>query len=172
MARDYSKSFGFPRWGDYGVETEAKAVRMCDYTGCNERGDHPAPKSPGSSERWYFCKKHAAEYNSNWNFFEGMSQEEATAFEAGAESSNPFAQSHAFEWGGAVDENGYSSTEQTAFDVLELDTDASADDIKRQYRKLAKQYHPDANRGDPDAAQRFHEVQTAYDMLSQTVGNR
>jgi len=137
---------------------------MCDYVNCTERGDHPAPKSPGSNERWYFCKRHAAEFNQNYNFFDGMTEAEAHAFATGAESSNPFSQSRAFEWGGAVDENGMSSTEQRAFDILELDTDASAEDVKRQYRKLAKLYHPDANPGDPDAAQRFHEVQTAYDI--------
>ncbi len=172
MAQRFQQSFGFPRWGEYGRETEAKAVRMCDYVHCNERGDHPAPKSPGSPERWYFCKRHAAEYNQNWNFFEGMTDAEASAFAAGAESSNPFSQSHAFEWGGAVDENGFSSTEQRAFDILEVDTDASVDEVKTQYRKLAKLYHPDANSGDPEAAQRFHELQTAYDIVSKAVNRQ
>lgn len=145
---------------------------MCDYTGCNETGDHPAPKSPGSSERWHFCRPHAAEYNRNWNFFEGMTEEEARKhMKDTSQSSDAFAGARTFEWGGAVDENGYSTTEQAAFDTLELDTTADQDAIKRQYRKLAKIYHPDANPGDPQAAERFHQVQTAYDLLREERAN-
>ena len=47
--------------------------------GCDQPGDRPAPKSPNSPERWYFCEAHAAEYNRNWNYFEGLSAEEAAA---------------------------------------------------------------------------------------------
>ncbi len=160
------KNFGFPRWGSYGRDKETEAVRMCDYTGCSERGDHPAPKSPGSSERWHFCRPHAAEYNQNWNFFEGMSAEETKQhMNDTSESSGAFAGARTFEWGGAMDSDGNSSAELAAYDVLEVDADSSPDLIKKQYRKLAKIYHPDANSGDPAAATRFHEVQTAYDIL-------
>jgi molecular chaperone DnaJ len=43
---------------------------------------------------------------------------------------------------------------------------ASQDEIKKAYRKLARQHHPDANPGDKAAEERFKEVQTAYDVLS------
>src|SRR6187455_1267144 len=43
---------------------------------------------------------------------------------------------------------------------------ASQDEIKKAYRKLARQYHPDANPGDASAEERFKEVQGAYDVLS------
>ena len=52
-------------------------MRLCDREGCNEAGDRPAPKAPNSPERWYFCEAHAAEYNKNWNYFAGLSPEEA-----------------------------------------------------------------------------------------------
>lgn len=160
------RNFGFPRWGEYGKEKEAEVRRMCDYTGCNETGDHPAPKSPGSNERWYFCRPHAAEYNRNWNFFEGMSDEEAKKhMNDTSQSAEAFSQARTYEWGGALDENGFSTTEQAAFDTLELDSTADQEAIKRQYRKLAKMYHPDSNPGDPAAAERFHAIQSAYDLL-------
>ncbi len=50
--------------------------------------------------------------------------------------------------------------------VLGVAENASADEIKKAYRKLAKQYHPDANASDPTAAEKFKEVSEAYAVLS------
>jgi molecular chaperone DnaJ len=49
--------------------------------------------------------------------------------------------------------------------VLGVAEKASQDDIKKQYRRLAKQYHPDANNNDPKAADRFKEISEAYNVL-------
>ena len=51
------------------------------------------------------------------------------------------------------------------YDILSVPRDASDDDIKKAYRKLAMQYHPDRNQGDKDAETRFKEVNEAYDVL-------
>src|SRR5437868_5364670 len=52
------------------------------------------------------------------------------------------------------------------YDTLGIKKGASQDEIKKAYRKLARQHHPDANPGDKAAEERFKEVQTAYDVLS------
>jgi DnaJ-class molecular chaperone len=52
------------------------------------------------------------------------------------------------------------------YDVLGVRRDASAEDIKRSYRKLAKSLHPDLNPGKPEIERRFKEVSAAYDLLS------
>lgn len=49
--------------------------------------------------------------------------------------------------------------------VLGVSSGATADEIKKQYRRLAKQYHPDTNKGDPKAAERFKEISEAYNVL-------
>src|SRR5581483_2975651 len=52
------------------------------------------------------------------------------------------------------------------YEVLGVARNASEDDIKKAYRKLARQYHPDRNPGDKQAESRFKEIQEAYDVLS------
>jgi DnaJ-class molecular chaperone len=52
------------------------------------------------------------------------------------------------------------------YDTLGVKKGASEDEIKKAYRKLARQYHPDRNPGDKQAEGKFKEVQQAYDVLS------
>ncbi|HET9655861.1 MAG TPA: DnaJ C-terminal domain-containing protein [Kineosporiaceae bacterium] len=56
--------------------------------------------------------------------------------------------------------------EKDFYAVLGVPADASADDVKKAYRKLARKHHPDANSGDPSAEKRFKEIGEAYAVLS------
>src|SRR4051812_45805289 len=55
---------------------------------------------------------------------------------------------------------------ESLYDTLGVKKGASSDEIKKAYRKLARQFHPDTNQGDKGAEERFKQVQTAYDVLS------
>ena len=133
--------------------------------GCEEPGDRPAPKSPNSRERWWFCEPHAAEYNRSWNYFEGLTAEEAAAREAEERrSGSAFAAASHYAWGGPGD-GRRSRDEMRALDVLELEPDADFEAIKAPWRRLAKATHPDASPGNPEAAERFHAVQAAWEVL-------
>ena len=59
------------------------------------------------------------------------------------------------------------------YEVLGVERNASADELKRAYRKLAFQYHPDRNPDDASAEEKFKEAAEAYEVLNnpETVGS-
>lgn len=162
MAR--SRSWGFPRWGGYGSETHPESVRTCDAEDCNRPGEHPAPKSRYSNEKWWFCQHHAGEYNRAWNYFDGMSYEEMRDATEAEQKSNQFAGASTWTWSSA--ESALTADERRAMAILGLEEDAEENEIKARYRELAKRYHPDANRDDPEATLKFQEVSRAYRILA------
>ena len=56
--------------------------------------------------------------------------------------------------------------EKDYYKVLGVSKDASADDIKKSYRKLARKHHPDANKGNTASEEKFKEISEAYNVLS------
>jgi DnaJ-class molecular chaperone len=52
------------------------------------------------------------------------------------------------------------------YQTLGVSRSASADEIKKAYRKLAREFHPDRRPDDKQAAERFKQIQSAYDVLS------
>ena len=55
---------------------------------------------------------------------------------------------------------------QTYYEILEVGKTATAEVIKKAYRKMAMKYHPDRNPGDPEAELHFKEAAEAYEVLS------
>ena len=55
------------------------------------------------------------------------------------------------------------------YEILGVPRTASADEIKKAHRKLVRKFHPDVNKNNPAATEKFKEAQTAYDVLSDTT---
>lgn len=65
-----------------------------------------------------------------------------------------------------------AATTKDYYQILGVSESASSGEIKKAYRKLAKRYHPDANRDDPNAAEQFKEISEAYAVLSDSDKRR
>lgn len=58
-----------------------------------------------------------------------------------------------------------------AYEVLGIARDAAQREVQQAYRRLAKKFHPDHNHGRPEAAERFKQIQQAYETLSRRRDN-
>ena len=167
-----STDWGFPRWRGYGSSREATTVRLCDRHGCEEKGDCPAPKSPNNPEKWIFCQRHAAEYNSKWDYFEGLDKEEAAQRAKDEQRDNAgYAEASHYGWTGSGD-GSRSADEMRALELLGLEADVDFVAIKKAYRNRAKEVHPDVKPGDEEAAKQFQAIQISYEVLRQAEERR
>src|SRR5687768_4145384 len=142
-----SMDWGFPRWRGYSGSREATQVRLCDRQGCGEPGNCPAPKSPNSPDRWYFCQRHAAEYNAGWDYFEGLSAEEAATRESDERrDASGYREAAHYGWAGSGD-GTRSRDELRALELLELTPDADFEAVRKAWRAKAKEVHPDVRPG-------------------------
>lgn len=185
-----------PRARARAQEESAPEQRFCDHTGCQQAGAHRAPKSRERlDEFWWFCSEHAAEYNRRWNFFEGMAEEELTAFEqaewVGHRPTWAFrAGRGSREWAAyragrmrdrfGVFEGGREDpaaeprarrvgrTHMLALEVLGLDERADGQAVRNRYAELVKRYHPDSNGGDRSHEEQLNRVIRAYQLLKQS----
>ena len=163
--------WGFPRWRDYGSSQAAVQVRLCDRHGCGQPGDCPAPKAPNRPERWYFCAAHAAEYNQDWDYFRGLSPEEAETRAKDEAGQRRYSRAAHWEWGGAGD-GSRSRAEVDALAVLGLTPDAEHTAAKVAWRAAAKASHPDIAGTDAASASRFRAVQAAWEVLERAESAR
>jgi hypothetical protein len=88
MPIDSSKFFDSIRVKPKGKQPEAKprdTVVNCEWTGCQNKGAHRAPKGrENTREYWHFCLNHVREYNQNYNFFSGMNADAVARYQKDA----------------------------------------------------------------------------------------
>lgn len=177
-------------------EKARPSERKCEWAGCVRMGQSRAPKGPGRLREFYwFCPAHAAEYNRNWNFFEGMSHAEMQAFQASAVYGHrptwslkhgrraDAAARAARDWTAAfTDSYGIfgdqeaprpsapplSRMQRKALETMGLQGRPTAEQVRERYRTLIKRLHPDANGGDRSTEEQLQNVIHAYQTLKTT----
>lgn len=159
-------------------------IGKCDHPGCNKAGTCRAPKNRELREYWHFCKEHAAEYNKNWNYYDGMTAEEIDAEwerqtfgaplkdneEAKKDTADYVKYLNDFLTGrGAFDrmppKQKMPGTVTAALKTFELPITATWREVGTRYRALAKKYHPDTAKDKKTAANEFAKVSAAYEIL-------
>ena len=170
--------------------------RYCDVPDCPNAGLYRAPKSRLMlTDYFWFCLDHVRAYNASWNYFEGLSEAEIERIRRNdtvwQRPTWPFTKSsqraedelrervwRMFDLGGeegpgygkaAQDYQKARSEEERALAVFDLDASASFTEVKTRYKKLAKQLHPDANGGGPEAEERLKAVNQAYATLKKST---
>ena len=176
----------------YKKTTQKKPLHICDFPDCNEPGEYRAPKDRNLRDYYWFCLKHVTEYNKNWDFLKGLSPEEIeehiqhdTIWQRptwklghGGVKADPnvrdYFHVHA-EMGMDGRYNPPPSAQpiekklKAALDFMELKMPVDPAIVKKQYKKLAKLYHPDTNKGDRDAEQRFKKLNDAYHYILERI---
>lgn len=166
--------------------------RGCDHPGCEEAGQYRAPKSPDHlDEYFWFCKDHVREYNLKWNFFSSTTEEEFQRMmdsdRVWGRETKPFAQrtEEAKAWarlgiddplevlGEKATQSKPSAgatrklppTERKALEILEARDTWTRLEIRKQYKSLVKDLHPDMNGGNRADEDRLQEVVWAWDQI-------
>jgi len=112
-----------------------------------------------------FCEAHAAEYNRQWDYFEGLSKEEAAERERQEKSDfSGYREAAHYGWVGSGD-GSRSPDEMMALELFGLEPDATLEDAKKAWRALAKDNHPDVKGDDAEAAKLFQAGQAAFEVL-------
>ena len=178
-------------------QTKPKTNRICDFPGCSEPGEYRAPKDRNLRDYYWFCLKHVTEYNKNWDFLKGLSADEIeeqiqhdTIWQRptwklghGGVKSDP----NVKDYFGVQEDMGWNmdgkynppppkqnieKKMQAALDFMELQLPLTVSAVKQRYKTLAKKYHPDTNKGDKEAEQRFKKLNEAYHYLLERLNKK
>ena len=153
-----------------------------------QEGIHRAPKSRDALRDYiWFCLDHVRAYNRAWNYYEGLHgaaleaeirrattwERPSWKFATGQPSDQAFddvLELFDFEKrDGSKATRQLSKEERQAWRIMQLEPVNDIEIVKRQYKQLAKQNHPDKNRGDADAEERLKDINLAYALICKSI---
>ena len=177
-------------------ESTDYSIKKCDEKGCKEEGNFIAPKSPNSSEKYFFCLKHIKLYNKRWNFFAGKSQAEIYNFQKndffegkptfpfsdGMKSKikfefNYFADKEKLKFSQKrkkfekVDKLIFNADVESSLRLMKLNKDFNENDLKKVYKQLVKKFHPDVKNNIKDKDRIIKKINNAYKLLLNFLKN-
>ena len=164
--------------------------RRCAAKDCNAEGVYPAPK-PRDALRDYiwFCLDHVRAYNKSWNYYDGL---QGAALEAEIRRATTWerpswkfatgqpSEDHFDDPLGLFDFEQRSVTrpgrrltkeERKAWKTLNLAPVDDFDIVKKKYKQLVKENHPDKNGGDAYAEERLKDINLAYSLIRKSLSN-
>ena len=165
-------------------QTPKKRLHDCDFPGCPEAGEYRAPRDRTLTSYYWFCQKHVAEYNKNWDFLKGLSPDEIEhqiqndvtwqrpTWKLGEEGKqyradkihDGFGLFREAELGMSGHYNPprpkYPAKVTNAIAFMQLEYPLTLAEVKKKYKALAKKYHPDVSKKDTSLFQKLSEAYT------------
>ena len=157
--------------------------KICAFLNCKEEGIYPAPKSRTDINSYkYYCIEHIRDFNKSWNFFEGLTEEEfeneirkSTTWDRPSwkfgTSNNDKKINDPFNFFNDIEDTKFSKKKVdskllSSWKLLELNPTTNIEEVKKQYKLLAKKWHPDKNlKLKDDASDMFVKITNAYKVI-------
>lgn len=168
------------------------STRVCEHSGCDSPGKYRAPKSATQMDEFkWFCLPHVREYNQKWNFFEAADyndiEEQERKDAIGERPTKPMNSEEAKAWARMGFEDPYevlrdkatqrredarskmisryTANERRALEILGAQEDITKSGLRKLYKSLVKDLHPDRNSGSRADEERLNEVVWAWSQV-------
>ena len=162
---------------------------ICEWENCMEIGNYKAPMEKDNSKNYrWLCVEHIKLFNKNWDYFDGMNQNEIEIFLKSDMTwhrpTQKFGSSDNFFnilWNNALNDkfnffkhernthslNGKKLSEKDidAFKIMELELNASWPIIQKKFKTLVKKFHPDKNSGNKQFEDKLKRITLAYSHI-------
>ena len=165
---------------------------ICDWNNCFENGDYRAPVEKDNSKKYrILCLNHVKEFNKNWNYFEGMNDNQIYEFIKSDmtwhKPTQSFSSSDNFFkilWNNAMKDElnktnfkdhfnqmnqfKFNHNDIKAFSILGISVGLKWTKIQEKFKKLVKKFHPDMNAGNKKYEDKLKIITLAYTQLKNT----
>ncbi len=162
---------------------------ICEWESCSNTGKHKAPAEKDNSRNFkWLCSDHIKLFNKNWNYFDGMSQNEIENFLKSDltwhRPTQKFSSSDNFFnilWNNALSDkfnffdkekitNNFNNRQlnekdKDALKIMELELSATWPIIQKKFKTLVKKFHPDRNAGNKQFEDKLKKITLAYSHL-------
>ena len=165
---------------------------ICEWENCKETGKFKAPIDKDNSKKFrWLCEVHIKLFNKNWNYFEGMSQNQIEDFLKSDltwhRPTQKFGSTDNFFnilWNNAlsdkykffnvksslhINQAKLSEKDKDAFKLMDLDFNSDWPAVQKKFKTLVKKFHPDRNSGNKEFEDKLKKITLAYSHLKMVV---
>ena len=165
---------------------------ICQWNKCRNVGKYRAPSERDNIKNFkWLCEKHIVLFNKNWNYFEGMSENEIQKFiKSDLTWHRPTQKFGAADnffnilWNNALNDkfnffnennsinkkiNGLSEKDKDALKIMELELSADWLTIQKKFKTLVKKFHPDKHAGNKQHEDKLKKITLAYSHLKMVM---